>query len=127
MKFNRTPSHTLRVDFELLESLKAGVSLVNLDPKRTERLTIQEATREAINLWLEWRRKRNGSMKLFLIKQVEECRYDMFDAAIVCAPDELMARKIGYDSVLRISFEQVTAEYIGDAKEGMEQGVILVG
>ena len=73
-------------------------------------------------------------MKLFKISQTENDGYDTYDSAIVAALDEEAARNIrpaaSYDwdyiySPWCKSPEAVTVEYIGEAKEGTEAGVIL--
>ncbi len=73
-------------------------------------------------------------MKLFKISQTENTNYDTYDSAIVAALDEEAARNIrpsaSYDwddsySPWCQSPTAVTVEYIGEAKEGTEAGVIL--
>lgn len=77
------------------------------------------------------------SMKLYLISQRENSDYHTYDSAVVCAPDEETARNInpatglpmGEEDELRsywcYSAEMVEVKYIGEAKEGMIQGVVL--
>lgn len=73
-------------------------------------------------------------MKLFKISQTENDDYDTYDSAIVAALSEDDARLIRpsetYDwtdhySPWCSSPEKVTVEYIGEAREGMEAGVVL--
>lgn len=72
-------------------------------------------------------------MKLFKISQSKKVGYDTYDSAIVAADDEIIARSI-HPSGLKWSSrsgnwcskpEFVTAEYIGEAAQGTERGVIL--
>ena len=77
-------------------------------------------------------------MKLYLISQSENNNYDTYDSAVVAAPDEEAATRIHpgtekeFEEGQKAEFNEwcsgpseVTAEYIGEAKEGTEQGVIL--
>lgn len=74
-------------------------------------------------------------MKLFRISQTQNDDYDTFDSAIVCAESEDDARTIHpglgkfecyQDSLTWCdSPEHVTVEYIGEAREDMERGVVL--
>lgn len=72
-------------------------------------------------------------MKLWMLKQTDNTGYDTFDSAIVAAEDSDSARKIhpsehGWDTWTNswaISWEKVTATYIGEAAVGIEAGVIL--
>jgi hypothetical protein len=72
-------------------------------------------------------------MKLFKIEQSVNDDYDTYDAAIVAAPDEDAARNIlpgngewnKPDGTWCDRPDQVEVTYIGEAKEGTEQGVIL--
>ena len=79
-------------------------------------------------------------MKLWLSEQDENSDYDTFDKAVVAATDETAARIIhpsGYTygdekwgpetryGCWASSPREVTATYIGEAKEGTEAGVIL--
>lgn len=78
-------------------------------------------------------------MKLYRISQTENVDYDTYDSAVVAAPDEHTARIMnpatGEEKTewLRennpfeewcYSPDQVTVEYIGEAAEGIKQGVI---
>ena len=79
-------------------------------------------------------------MKLYKISQDVNNDYDTYDSAIVCADNEDIARKIhpsgdacdDYSEFQHNHFdcswcnpEHVKVEYIGEAKEGTELGVIL--
>ncbi len=76
-------------------------------------------------------------MKLFLISQTENEGYDTYSDAVVCAESEEDAKKIHpsdykdeevteeeekYGTWTTLS--NVDAEYIGEAKEGSERGVV---
>jgi len=76
-------------------------------------------------------------MKLFLLSQDENGGYDTYDSCVVCAESEEDAKKIhpsGYrnDEVTEeeekygtwTTLSNVDAEYIGEAKEGSERGVV---
>lgn len=74
-------------------------------------------------------------MKLYLISQSENTDYDTYDSAVVCAPDEETARGMHPSNGHKIMWggewsewcknrEAVNVEYLGDAMEGIEQGVI---
>jgi hypothetical protein len=75
-------------------------------------------------------------MKLFKISQTINQNWDTYDSAVVAAPDEGTARTIipgisemdEYDTVELVSEwatpENVTVEYLGEAKEGTPEGVI---
>ncbi len=71
-------------------------------------------------------------MRLYLITQTEARGYDTYDSAVVAAPDAATARSIHpnggnwepfYSSWCR-SPDKVTSEYLGEAVEGTQQGVI---
>lgn len=78
-------------------------------------------------------------MKLYKIYRDNKIDWDTYDSAIVCAIDEYDARRIhpdkedvesvddiekdGYDNWTTL--EHVQVAYIGEAKEGIERGVIL--
>lgn len=83
-------------------------------------------------------------MKLYLyfISQEENTGYDTYDSAVVCAESEEQARNInpnrwkfgnetGFMDWSKRNYDwcsspdKVTVEYIGEAKEGSEIGVIL--
>lgn len=78
-------------------------------------------------------------MKIFLISQEANNGYDTFDAAVVCAPDELTARNMNPGNGQPMteatwqksyspwcsSLEQVRAQYLGEAEECAKQGVVL--
>ena len=79
-------------------------------------------------------------MKLYLISQTENIDYDTYDSAVVCAPDEDTARHIHPDGVELVRGEwddpyrswcrspkSVTVEYIGEAADGVEVGVVCAG
>ena len=70
-------------------------------------------------------------MKLYLISQTQNDGYDTYDSAVVAASDEAHARSINPDGKWRdyagawcASADDVTAVYLGEAKEGTEAGVI---
>ncbi len=75
-------------------------------------------------------------MKLFILSQSINNEYDTYDSCVVCAIDEADAKTIrpdgnpcleeeekDYDSWCGIG--DVSCEYIGIAKAGLERGVIL--
>jgi len=77
-------------------------------------------------------------MKLYLISQTENQDYDTYDSAVVCAPDEETARntnpcgggqmtenlwKRDFSTWCR-SAKSVTVQYIGEAADGVEIGVV---
>lgn len=78
-------------------------------------------------------------MKLYLIYQAQNTGYDTYDAAVVRAPDELTARSLNprngelmtnedweeTHSPWCSSTEHVKAQYLGEAEEGAEQGLVL--
>ena len=72
-------------------------------------------------------------MKLYLLTQEENDGYDTYDSLVVAAKTSLRARRIhphpngnsGLCVVWASSYKNVTAEYLGEAKEGTEEGVIL--
>lgn len=76
------------------------------------------------------------SMKLFLIEQYENMDYSTYDSAVVAAPDEAAARymhpKTGkpVDDWIAggLSWcsgpEHVAVRYLGEAADGVEQGVV---
>lgn len=70
-------------------------------------------------------------MKLWLISQTVNRGYDTYDSAVVAAADEMAARLTSPSGEWLITHgwcvapDQVTAKYIGDAKEGQQAGVIL--
>jgi hypothetical protein len=79
-------------------------------------------------------------MKLYRISQTENEDWDTYDSAVVCAPDEETARNISpsgcvmqdkdwrvsiYDQVWCSSPDKVTVEYLGEAADNIQQGVIL--
>jgi len=78
-------------------------------------------------------------MKLYLISQDENRGYEACDSAVVRAPDELTARSISpYSGDLMTnedwkethslwcsSIVHVKAEYLGEAEESAEQGLVL--
>ena len=83
--------------------------------------------------YLDYKYKSDKIMKLFKISQSKKVGYDTYDSAIVAAEDDVSARSI-HPSGLKWSAksgcwcakpEYVTAEYIGEAAPGIEQGVIL--
>ena len=76
-------------------------------------------------------------MKLFLISQSENDNYGTYDSAVVCAPDEDIARLMdpGDESGKPFDFgrqfspwcssaDKVTVQLIGDAVPGLPQGVL---
>ena len=67
-------------------------------------------------------------MKLFRISQDENSDYDTYDSAVVAAPDEQTAREMNPStykySEWCSSADQVTVKYLGEATEGIEQGII---
>jgi len=68
-------------------------------------------------------------MKLYKIWQEINKGYDTYDSAVVCAESEEEARKIPPDDISYLEmwadFSDVMVEYIGEAKEGLEKGVIV--
>ena len=72
-------------------------------------------------------------MKLFKISQSERCGYDTHDSAIVAAEDEDDAASIhpGYGKwddkygSWASSPAKVCVEYLGEATDGIERGVII--
>lgn len=76
-------------------------------------------------------------MKLFLISQKENTDYDTYDSAVVAAPDEETAKSMNPRDGNRVDWnewnditawcsgpEHVDVKYIGDAADGVAQGVI---
>lgn len=73
-------------------------------------------------------------MKLYMISQNENSKYDTYDSAVVAAETEDKARNIlpsGYEdgfgglySTWCSSPDKVKVEYLGEAKEGTKPGVI---
>ena len=73
-------------------------------------------------------------MKLFLISQDENCGYDTYDSAVVCAESEEDAKKMNpsggratdekEDYGTWTTLKHVDVEYIGEAKEGSEPEVV---
>lgn len=75
-------------------------------------------------------------MKLFKISQEENTDYDTYDSAVVAAPDEQTARNMNpSDGKVMTEWgdryncwcsspDNVTVECIGEAAEGVKQGVI---
>lgn len=72
-------------------------------------------------------------MKLYIISQNENDDYDTYDSAVVAANNETEARNInpninGWNDRYTTwcsSPEKVRVEYLGEAKEGTEIGIIL--
>lgn len=78
-------------------------------------------------------------MKLYIISQDTNRGYDTYDSAVVRAPDEMTARSIspitGKEmsekewendySTWASSADLVSAEYLGEAEEGSETGLVL--
>jgi hypothetical protein len=72
-------------------------------------------------------------MKLFQLWQTVNNDYDTYDSAIVAAESEEIAKqmhpsngKIGeLDLASWCAVERVKVEYLGEAKEGTKQGLIL--
>lgn len=75
-------------------------------------------------------------MKLFRIFQRVNNEYDTYDSAVVCAPDEQTARRMSPDNGqvqeenswnrnTWACFEAISAEYLGEAREGMPVGVVV--
>ena len=76
-------------------------------------------------------------MKLFKISQKVNNGYDTYDSSVVCAENEEKAQYIhpgkspekwdGKDESFSswCAVENVKVEYIGEAKEGTEEGVIV--
>jgi hypothetical protein len=77
-------------------------------------------------------------MKLFLVSQTKNSNYDTYSDFVICCENEEMARnaspqngepltekewKKTYSSWCS-SIDQVTVEYLGKAKEGLEKGII---
>ena len=73
-------------------------------------------------------------MKLWIISQIPNSRYDYYDTAIVAAETEIEAKMIDPstgENICSSSCEywvsdpkHVKCEYIGEAKEGTRKGVI---
>lgn len=75
-------------------------------------------------------------MKLFKIWQEVNLNYNNYDSAVVCANSEDEARKIHpyegepdsegefEESDWANNISEVNVEYLGEAKEGMKQGII---
>lgn len=75
-------------------------------------------------------------MKLFLISQTVNDGYDTYDSAVVCAESEDDAKSISpnggnptdeidrWGNVTWCKISDVECEYIGEAKEGFERGVV---
>lgn len=70
-------------------------------------------------------------MKLYLVSQETNCGYDVYNSIVVCAENEEKAKRIHpLDKRNDISGSWVTnvkdlqVEYIGEAREGMEEGEI---
>lgn len=75
-------------------------------------------------------------MKLFVISQSENRGYDHYDSAVVAAPDEETARYMSPFNGSKImewnqwcnnwcySPDEVKVTYIGEAAEGIRQGVV---
>ena len=65
-------------------------------------------------------------MKIFKIWQEVNNGYDTYDSAIVVAENEEEARKSPIDIYYEWAHpDDIKVEYIGEAKEGTEKGVIL--
>jgi len=64
-------------------------------------------------------------MKLYLLKQEENNGYDTFDSMVVAAETPTKARKINPGYGWASDYKNVTVKYIGEAKAGTEQGIIL--
>lgn len=75
-------------------------------------------------------------MKLFRISQEENSDYDTYDSAVVAAPNEQTARRMNPSNGKEMgewngccnswcsSADKVIVKYLGEATEGIEQGVI---
>ena len=73
-------------------------------------------------------------MKLYLISQNQNQKWDTYDLAVVCAPDEDTARIIHPNGTLMLkeweshswceSPEYVSVKYIGEAADNLEIGVV---
>ena len=71
-------------------------------------------------------------MKLWLISQNENNNWDTYDSMVVAAKNEEIAKEIlppyvnwEKGSSWCSSSDKVVVEYIGEAKEGIEEGIIL--
>ena len=64
-------------------------------------------------------------MKLYVISQEENKDYDTFDSMVVAAETPTKARKIHPGYGWTSDYKNVTVKYIGEAKAGTEEGVIL--
>ncbi len=68
-------------------------------------------------------------MKIYLLEQDEVNGWDTFDNCVICAEDEQTAKEL---SILELSYgwvklaqiDKINIEYIGEAKEGSEKGVV---
>lgn len=76
------------------------------------------------------------NMKLYLLSQSENADYDTYDSVVVAAENEEKARLIRPDNAewdnlesrddgWATKIENVEVEYLGEAKEGTEEGVII--
>jgi hypothetical protein len=75
-------------------------------------------------------------MKLFLISQEQNNRYDTYDSAVVAAPDEETARNMNPSNGVPMDDwkknrnpwcngpERVSVRYLGEAVDGVERGVV---
>jgi len=71
-------------------------------------------------------------MKIYKLTQTENSGYDTYDSIIVCSEDEEEAKKIcpngdnKFDTGAWASKEEnVQVEYLGEAEEYLEKGIIL--
>jgi len=74
-------------------------------------------------------------MKLYLLEQNQNGRYDTYDSCVVCAENEADAKTIhpsGYpfvegnpSSSWAINSDSISCEEIGEANENQQRGVII--
>ena len=76
-------------------------------------------------------------LKIYLISQIKNNGYDTYDSAVVIAENEEGAKKIhpgGHKEVVErkidswdgwANLKDIEVEYIGEAKEGSEKGVVV--
>ena len=70
-------------------------------------------------------------MKLYKISQNKNNQYDTYDAFVVCAENEDKAKLIRLEDadtscgVWVKNIKDVKVEYLGEAREGLEEGEIL--
>ena len=63
-------------------------------------------------------------MKLYLVTQEVNNNYDTYDSAVVCAENEEKAKALHPQVGADCKVENVKAEYIGEAKVDLIEGVV---